>query len=357
LCPFPQVGQRLDPRSAADSIKAATYAQKILSREFQFNPRGLVLFSDGASNETDSKSASGLTVFRGCHEHITDTAANSIPGSYIGELIALQWLSKETSLTDNVAIFCDCKAVVQQIRSRRSSSDNSRIFAYIFQLIDKLRTEQRSIKLLWNPGHCGIEQHDRADRLASEALHQQERTFPPLVPLRALRRPIHTQLNALEEKTWESKKTTRHWFRNLGRGDPHLTIPPSLQHKLARTVETRLRLGDCITPRRFNKSTECPHCIGVHDSREHRLFHCMSGLEQRMLFEDSLRHLFPYLTRDRASSKSYLEFALNPSPALDKKQRTQLIAVFAAYLTSPTLLKLTLGDDNIRRFIDSHGPP
>jgi len=76
-----------------------------------------------------------------------------------------------------------------------------------------------------------------------------------------------------------------------------------------------------------------------------------------MLFEDSLRHLFPYLTRDRASSKSYLEFALNPSPALDKKQRTQLIAVFAAYLTSPTLLKLTLGDDNIRRFIDSHGPP
>jgi len=83
----------------------------------------------------------------------------------------------------------------------------------------------------------------------------------------------------------------------------------------------------------------------------------MDGLEQRRLFENSLRLLFPRLKCDRASSKSYLEHALHPPSALEKKQHTQLLAVFAAYLTSPTHLKLTLGDDKIRRFIDSHGPP
>ena len=156
-----------------------------------------------------------------------------------------------------------------------------------------MQITDRTVILVWIPGHSGIRGNDIADSKAKEALN---------CPT------VQTELNAEEREVFESvdsyiiKKWQRAWDSSLT-GNHNRTISPIVSctskysniSRLKETIISRLRLGKCLLNAYLkvigkHATGLCTTC-GVSETIEHYLLHCTDSNLSTILLSECNRLL------------------------------------------------------------------
>ena len=160
-----------------DSIKKSDPVNKIRdSWDKTYNCRHkngrYEVWSDGSVIDGTENGGSGTLIIDKKHKtsHEITRAAGKLSSSFRTELLAiscgLEWL-KENAESEQVAtIFSDSKSVILRLKAGPSTSA-SELEVKVWQMLgDIVAGTGPTINFQWCPGHCDIEQNERADRLA-----------------------------------------------------------------------------------------------------------------------------------------------------------------------------------------------
>ncbi|UYV80783.1 hypothetical protein LAZ67_19001725, partial [Cordylochernes scorpioides] len=201
--------------------------------------------------------------------------------AFQAELLAIRWavrLVEEGYSREEITIASDCKSALSAICT--SGPVRSTLVA---EIVLALNTNQ-NVKLCWVPGHCGIDENERADRAAKNvAVSTLEPSFS-ILP-RSLARK-HSRTAALD--AWTEVYCRDHSNRHLRR--------------IAHTPDRLLQFLPKVWPREFTttllaghghvradlvlwhsgEDPSCPHCMEEQQTVDHLLFRCPAFMRHRM---------------------------------------------------------------------------
>ena len=239
-----------------------------------------------------------------------------------------------TAHTDNIVIFTDNQATLQQIADPKWCSGQ----VYLDSIVKKLdhrRALGTAVKFCWVPAHKGVPGNELADTAAKAAGEQVPESYQPI-----LRSSVCTKIKELAmrhwEQAWEAAPHGRVTY--LLEPVPHKSVlqKHSVLKKPESSVLTQTRTGKiALNAYLFSigraEHPHCHHCPLTRETVRHVLMECPEYEDLRVnIFGHHYTHMFydkRKLLSNPKTAKQVVNFML----------QTQVLGQFKALKTGPEL--------------------
>lgn len=141
------------------------------------------LYTDGSVNRDLQLSSYGI--YNESNNERWGHKIQKVTSSWEVEILAIfeavKYLSNNDYFGQQILIMTDSKSAVQSLKINNWRNNNKKIVTEIKNFYQILRTRQNFIKIVWIPGHQGINGNEIADKVARESLHNGQ-IYPMLIP-------------------------------------------------------------------------------------------------------------------------------------------------------------------------------
>ena len=194
-------------------------------------------------------------------------------------------------------IFTDCKSAIDIVCKQKNVSKYWDEFAAMWKYMKKLEDAQIELKVVWVPGHAGIQMNDEADSAAKAGTEiAEENTQEGEVDQITSNAVIHWIKNKIKtewERMW-GRSETGEWTRSLGLGVAEKRKIPrkrDLGISYVRAVINNTALADNMYRYKLVDDANC-QCGKGRETVEHVLLECELEEEARKEFKEKVGEIW-----------------------------------------------------------------
>ena len=195
-------------------------------------------------------------------------------------------MCNEGVVFDNCFIFSDCKSAIDIVCRQQDAFRRIEEFRRIWRSLRKLKNRQKEVRVVWTPGHAGIEYNEMADRLAKNASKKRssEESISERNVFKMIKEKAIEQWNSSWQRS-ESGEWTKNLLRKAGR---KIMFPRSrtIGMTYARALLNNAAVNDNLYRMRIGEDRECK-CGESVETVEHVILECKEEeVSRKKLLED-----------------------------------------------------------------------
>lgn len=252
-----------------------------INRQLALNEIGnyrdhLHIYTDASRTVTDK---TGAAFYIPSHNIETYFKLQPETSIYNAELTAIKTTLEFIQTTDinnrDIALFTDSLSAVKSLE--KDSRQHCTVETEIAGLTANLQQRQINVKIIWIPGHVGVDGNERADQLAKTAA---EKHTTDIIHTHQTLRDVYRKIDESVEKMWQGSYNKSPTGRHYKQLEPTVSrkLKYSTHNRHKEVIITRLRLGKCGLNHylhRINRheTGNCSYC-SIPETIHHFLLEC-----------------------------------------------------------------------------------
>ena len=232
------------------------------------------------------------------------TATDNVECEVTGVMIALNTVEKYTvgsnyGVTDLEAfILTDCVAAIDVVCDQTQPEKRSDTFKEIWRCLEILEQRKITVKMVWCPGHCGIEYNDIADKEAKKCASNLSKNRHIQSELKEV--SYNTISKLIREQSIQQWQTA--WERGIS-GQKTRDLIPSVRTRIkwpkfrnadisyARMILNSTNLNHDMHKMKLAESPNC-ECNQDRETVEHHVLHCKDHRKERSEMMNELQRIW-----------------------------------------------------------------
>lgn len=287
--PEPHVDLELHDKFTKDDLPSLCRTVSLEKISTQYNA-ALQIYTDGSKSDSAVGCGIFISDFKLTHKYRLPPNVSIYTAELFAILKAIIWC--DDIRPNNIAIFSDSLSALQSLSDMKSLSRPD-ILNEVLYLLYTLHRQGIQITFVWIPSHVGIMGNEIADKVAKQALQNEE-----IIEIGLGQSEVTSIFwkNTYDnrQREWSANTETKSQnYRNL---HPKITnqIQIQLPNRRNDTNLFRLRSGYCIlrdhTGKIFKEDINCIHC-GVPETVDHYLLHCTAYNKPRNTLKKKIQEL------------------------------------------------------------------